>query len=156
MEDDGAGQFRFRLIGRLDAERPGTCARRSASQWRDAADDGSGRSILCRRAGDGRAPAGHQRTGAADHAGMRAGLLAALAAIALPMPALASGVIDNVNGIALDAQGRIVHFNALLIDDEGKVEKLLPGRYQEPPPPPKRKKRKGEQEAAPKRLDFKL
>jgi len=87
---------------------------------------------------------------------MRAGLLlAALAAIALPMPVLASGVIDNVNGIALDAQGRIVRFNALLIDDEGKVEKLLPGRYQEPPPP-KRKKRKGEEEAVPKRLDFKL
>ena len=86
---------------------------------------------------------------------MKAGLLAALAAIALPMPALASGVIDNVNGIALDAQGRVVHFNALLIDDEGKVEKLIQGRYQEPPPP-KRKKRKGDDTPAPKRLDFKL
>ncbi|SCW44637.1 hypothetical protein SAMN02927924_00587 [Sphingobium faniae] len=86
---------------------------------------------------------------------MRAGLLAALAAMALPIPAWASGVIDNVNGIALDAQGQVVRFNALLIDDEGKVEKLLPGRYQEPPPP-KRKKRKSEDGPAPKRLDFKL
>ncbi|MGC4250171.1 MAG: amidohydrolase [Sphingobium sp.] len=85
---------------------------------------------------------------------MKAGLLAALAAMALPVPAWASGVIDNVNGIALDAQGKVVRFNALLIDDEGKVEKLLPGRYQEPPPP-RRKKRKDD-EPAPKRLDFKL
>ena len=39
---------------------------------------------------------------------MRVTLLAALAAIALPVPALASGVIDNVNGIALDANGKVV------------------------------------------------
>ena len=83
---------------------------------------------------------------------MRQRLLAALAALALPVPALASGVIDNVNGIALDASGKVVRFRALLIDDEGKVEKLLPGRYQDPP----RKKKLKKGESWPKGPDFKL
>ena len=42
---------------------------------------------------------------------------AAMALALCPLPALAAGVIDNVNGIALDANGAIVHFGALLIDD---------------------------------------
>ena len=79
-------------------------------------------------------------------------MLATVAAIALPFPALASGVIDNVNGIAVDATGRTVRFRALLIDDEGKVEKLLPGRYEAPPQ--KKKLKKGE--SWPKGLDFQL
>ncbi|MFK4793186.1 amidohydrolase [Sphingobium sp. ZW T5_29] len=83
---------------------------------------------------------------------MRQRLLAALAALALPVPAMASGVIDNVNGIALDASGQVVRFRALLIDDEGKVEKLLPGRYQDPP----RKKKLKKGESWPKGPDFKL
>jgi predicted amidohydrolase YtcJ len=80
--------------------------------------------------------------------------LLALAAIALPVPvhALAAGVIDNVNGITVDAQGHVVHFGALLIDDEGKVQQLIPGRYQEPRLPKKLKKG----ENWPKGLDFKL
>jgi predicted amidohydrolase YtcJ len=88
---------------------------------------------------------------------MRAAWLAAVAALSLPFPALASGVIDNVNGIALDAEGRLVHFRALTIDDEGKVEKLLPDRYEEPPAPARKKRRKGEPEpVAAKRPDYKL
>ena len=83
---------------------------------------------------------------------MRQRLLAALAALALPVPAMASGVIDNVNGIALDASGKVVRFRALLIDDEGKVEKLLPGRYEDPP----RKKKLKKGESWPKGPDFKL
>ena len=59
---------------------------------------------------------------------MRKMMLAAIAALALPMPAYASGVIDNVNGIAIGPDGKIVHFGALMIDDEGKVEKLIQGR----------------------------
>ncbi|MEJ7933699.1 amidohydrolase family protein [Sphingobium sp. AN558] len=77
---------------------------------------------------------------------MSVALLALLAA-----PAFASGVIDNVNGIAVDANGRVVHFGALLIDDEGKVAQLIPGRYQEPP---RKKPKKGE--SWPKGLDYKL
>ena len=92
---------------------------------------------------------------------MKAGWLAAVAAIALPVmlpaSAPASGVIDNVNGIALDANGRLVRFRALTVDDEGKVEKLLPVRYQEPDQPRPKKHRKNEPEPVqPKRLDFKL
>ena len=56
---------------------------------------------------------------------MKAAWLAAIAAITLPSSAMAFGVIDNVNGIALDANGKVVRFVALQIDDDGKVEKLL-------------------------------
>jgi len=88
---------------------------------------------------------------------MKAALLAAIAALALPGAALASGVIDNVNGIALDANGRLVRFKALTIDDEGKVGNLLPDRYQEPEYTRPKKRRKNEPEPAqPKRPDFKL
>ncbi|MGE4323022.1 MAG: amidohydrolase [Sphingobium sp.] len=76
----------------------------------------------------------------------------ALSCAALTIPAFASGVIDNVNGIAVDANGRIVRFGALLIDDDGKVAQLIPGRYQEPP----RKKKLKKGESWPKGHDFKL
>lgn len=83
-------------------------------------------------------------------------MLAAIAALALPVPALASGVIDNVNGIAVDPNGKIVHFGALMIDDEGKVEKLIQGRYQEPEYKPKKPKRGQPWPERPKGPSFKL
>ncbi len=82
--------------------------------------------------------------------------LAAIAALALPFPAFASGVIDNVNGIALDANGKIVHFGALLVDDDGKVQQLIPGRYQEPEYKPKKPKRGQPWPERPKPLSFKM
>ncbi|WP_022682754.1 amidohydrolase [Sphingobium bisphenolivorans] len=88
---------------------------------------------------------------------MKSGLLAALAALALPAPALEAGVIDNVNGIALDANGRLVRFGALLIDDEGKVERLIPGRYEAPAQARPKKRRKNDPlPTQPKGLAFKL
>jgi predicted amidohydrolase YtcJ len=87
---------------------------------------------------------------------MRALRLAAIAALALPAPAFASGVIDNVNGIALDANGKLVRFAALVIDDEGKVETLLPGRYQEPEYTPKKPKKGQPWPERPKGPTFKL
>jgi predicted amidohydrolase YtcJ len=74
---------------------------------------------------------------------MRQALLAAscIALGILPPPLLAAGLIDNVNGVALDAQGKLIHFNALLIDDQGKIAKLMQGEV-DPPRPPERKKRK--------------
>ena len=65
LEDDGEGRVRFRLRGRLDAQgsRPG--AGRGAAHWAHAAGHRAGRPILCRSAGAGRRPAGHQRAGAA-------------------------------------------------------------------------------------------
>ena len=40
-------------------------------------------------------------------------------------PALADGLIENANGYTYDAKGTLIRFNALLIDDLGKVSKLL-------------------------------
>ena len=82
---------------------------------------------------------------------------AAIALALCPAPVLAAGVIDNVNGIALDANGAIVHFGALLIDDDGKVEKLIQGRYKEPEYKRPKKRKKGEPwPEPPKGLAFKL
>jgi predicted amidohydrolase YtcJ len=83
---------------------------------------------------------------------MKRALLAAVAALVLPAAAFASGVIDNVNGIALDSTGKVVRFRALIIDDEGKVERLLPGRYEAPP----RKKKLKKGESWPKGPGFQL
>lgn len=58
--------------------------------------------------------------------------LAALAALLLAPPALADGLIDNVNGYTLDAKGKIQRFAGLLIDDKGRVAKLLDPRAKRP------------------------
>jgi predicted amidohydrolase YtcJ len=59
--------------------------------------------------------------------------LAALAALfVLAAPATASGLIDNVNGITTDSSGKIVRFNALLIDGQGRIEKRLQGGDKRP------------------------
>ena len=43
-----------------------------------------------------------------------------------PVPVVRSGgLIDNVNGLAIDAQGHLVHFTGLTLDKEGKVERRL-------------------------------
>ena len=43
----------------------------------------------------------------------------------LATPALADGWVDNVNGVTLDAAGKVVRFNGLTITSDGKVGKLL-------------------------------
>ena len=40
-------------------------------------------------------------------------------------PGLASGLIDNVNGITVDASGNVIHFTGLVIGTDGRVEKRL-------------------------------
>ncbi|MDX3910969.1 MAG: amidohydrolase family protein [Sphingobium sp.] len=62
-------------------------------------------------------------------------LAAALCGSALPLPALASGLIDNVNGVALDDTGKLVSFDALVIGDDGRIEKLLKGKDKRPERP---------------------
>ena len=53
-------------------------------------------------------------------------LIAAAAACSLvATPALADGLVDNVNGISMDADGNVIHFTGLLIDKNGKVTRLL-------------------------------
>ncbi len=56
---------------------------------------------------------------------MKLHLLAAVAAIALATPAMADTLIDNVDGLTLDADGREVRFTGLVIDDDGRVAQLL-------------------------------
>ncbi len=67
---------------------------------------------------------------------MRFLLAAALAVLAAPA-AIADGLIENVNGITLDKDGKVVRFTGLLIGRDGKVSQLLTSR-----------------DKAPKQLDF--
>lgn len=67
---------------------------------------------------------------------MRLLLAAALAVLAAPA-AIADGLIENVNGITLDKDGKVVRFTGLLIGRDGKVSQLLTPR-----------------DKAPKQLDF--
>ena len=87
---------------------------------------------------------------------MKAALLAATAALACSSPALAKGLVDNVNGITVDPTGKLIHFDAILIDDEGKVEKLIQGKVEEPAPPPRKKRKKGEPDAQRPAYSFRL
>ena len=51
--------------------------------------------------------------------------LLTLALLALATPAFADGVIENVNGITLDQNGKVIRFNAVLVGKDGKVTELL-------------------------------
>jgi len=55
-------------------------------------------------------------------------LLAALLALALPVAAMADGIVYNVNGLTLDAEGNVVRFNAMVIDDDGRVVRVFTRR----------------------------
>ncbi len=59
-------------------------------------------------------------------------------ATALASPVIADGLIDNVNGITLDKDGKVIRFRALLITKDGKVSQLLTAK-----------------DKAPKQLDYK-
>ncbi len=58
--------------------------------------------------------------------------LAALAALALPSPALADLLVDNVDGIRIDADGKVDRFTGLWIDDDGRVKEVLDRRDDRP------------------------
>jgi predicted amidohydrolase YtcJ len=49
----------------------------------------------------------------------------ALLALALAAPAIADGWVDNVNGVTLDKDGKVVRFAGLTITTEGKVGTIL-------------------------------
>jgi predicted amidohydrolase YtcJ len=51
-------------------------------------------------------------------------LLAALAALCFAQAAFADILVDNVNGYTIGADGRLVRFGAMLVGDDGKVERL--------------------------------
>lgn len=62
---------------------------------------------------------------------IRAALLSALALL-LASPAQADTLVDNVNGITLDKDGKLVRFTGLVIDGEGKVKQLLDRKDKRP------------------------
>src|SRR5690349_2170615 len=51
-------------------------------------------------------------------------LVAAAAALLFVSAASADVLVDNVNGYALDKQGRLVRFAAMWIGDDGRVQQL--------------------------------
>ncbi len=59
-----------------------------------------------------------------------AGAMAALALVA--GPALADGLVDNVNGYTIAKDGTVERFTGLVIDNEGKVAHLLQGKDKRP------------------------
>ena len=40
-------------------------------------------------------------------------------------PALADGIVDNVNGVTMDKNGKLVRFTGIVVGSDGKVKKLL-------------------------------
>lgn len=58
-------------------------------------------------------------------------ILAALI-LAFPAAAFADTLVDNVNGISVDREGRVTRFAAIVIDDHGRVAQLL-SRYDKAP-----------------------
>jgi predicted amidohydrolase YtcJ len=63
------------------------------------------------------------------------GFITALAALFLAVPAHADTLVDNVNGITLDKDGRLVRFTGLVIDGDGKVKQLLDRKDKRPERP---------------------
>ena len=51
-------------------------------------------------------------------------LLAALAALCFAQAASADVLVDNVNGYTIGADGKLIRFAAMLVGDDGKVERL--------------------------------
>lgn len=56
---------------------------------------------------------------------MKALLLGAAAALALSAPALADTLVDNVDGVTIDATGGIDRFTGLVIADDGRIKQVL-------------------------------
>ena len=61
--------------------------------------------------------------------------LIALAALALAAPAQADTLVDNVNGITLDKDGKVVRFTGMVIGTDGKVKQLLDRKDKRPERP---------------------
>ncbi len=54
------------------------------------------------------------------------------AALLMPMPAFADALVDNVAGVTLDADGKVVRFTGLLMTRDGVVTKLLSAKDKRP------------------------
>lgn len=51
--------------------------------------------------------------------------LAAASTLALAAPALADTLVDNVDGVTIDAEGKVKRFTGLVFDEEGKITAVL-------------------------------
>lgn len=61
-----------------------------------------------------------------------------------PAPVLADTLIDNINGLTMDAEGHPQRFTGIVIDDEGRVERLLQRGDRRPERPDFRKDGRGQ------------
>ena len=59
--------------------------------------------------------------------------LAAASTLALAAPALADTLVDNVDGVTIDAEGKVKRFTGLVFDEEGKVTAVLERGEARPP-----------------------
>ena len=58
-----------------------------------------------------------------------------LVALLLAAPAQADTLVDNVNGITLDKDGKVVRFTGMVIGTDGKVKQLLDRKDKRPERP---------------------
>lgn len=58
--------------------------------------------------------------------------LAATSLLALTLPAMADTLVDNVDGVTIDTEGKVLRFTGLVFDEDGKVTQVL-GRSDERP-----------------------
>jgi len=58
--------------------------------------------------------------------------IAAAFLLLIASPAQADVLIDNVNGLTLDGEGRVRHFNGVLVGDDGRIEQVLDRRDKRP------------------------
>jgi len=56
---------------------------------------------------------------------VKAGLIGAVAALAFSAPALADTLVDNVEGVTIDATGGMDRFTGLVIADDGRIKQVL-------------------------------
>tara|TARA_R110001606_G_scaffold106839_2_gene231387 strand:- start:4439 stop:6109 length:1671 start_codon:yes stop_codon:yes gene_type:complete len=56
----------------------------------------------------------------------------AVAVFLTPAAARADSLIENVNGMTLDSEGKVIRFVAMVVDDDGKVKQLLDRRDKRP------------------------
>lgn len=59
-------------------------------------------------------------------------LAIALATATLPAAAVADTLIDNIQGVSIDRQGRVTRFTGMWIDDDGRVKQLLDRKDKRP------------------------
>ncbi|HEU0066318.1 MAG TPA: amidohydrolase family protein [Sphingomonas sp.] len=62
-------------------------------------------------------------------------LVALMLGAAIPAPAFADALVDNVQGMTVDANGKVVRFNGLTLTVDGKVTKLLSPKDKRPDRP---------------------